>query len=112
MLIPALEYKATIPLSFAPKAQRFSIERLRACGWSGKDVRKLDGIEKNEIDVSIALDQFEGKVRWKCEIMTRGGTFELSHPMTETDLDAFAEDVLAVIEADERDAKRASGAKR
>lgn len=105
MVIPSLDgFKATVPLSFHPNAQRYSIERLRACGWTGTDIRVLDGIDKNEIDVEIFFDTWQGRQRLKVEIRTAGATFELRDTLKDAELSDLASDVMRTIAKDEKDA--------
>lgn len=83
----------------------FSIERLRACGWRGADIRQLDGIDAEEVDVQISFETWEGKQRLRAEIRT-GYTFPLEYTMKDADLGAFAADVAKFIK-DEGATKRA-----
>ena len=58
-------------LAFAGKAGPFSIARLRACGWTGTDVTCLSGIDRNEVDVEVKEEAFQGKMRTIVEIVSR-----------------------------------------
>lgn len=82
--------RVTTLLYFTDAAAPYAIERLRACGWVGDDVTQLDGIEKNEIDVQIKYETFEGKERMKADIATGGGRLTLSRPMDPQQKRAFA----------------------
>lgn len=96
-------FKVTVALSFAPNALPYSIERLRACGWQGKNIRQLDGVDRNEIDLELFYDTFNGRQRLKAEIRT-SSTFKLEYQMKEGDLGAFASDVLDYLNKSEGDA--------
>lgn len=79
--VPELNRQLTAPLYFSAEAAPYSIQRLRACGWEGSDFSNLKGIDKNEVDLSIKYDPFEGKMRMKVEILSGGGTFNTGKPV-------------------------------
>lgn len=45
-----------------------TFEALRYCGWVGDDVRDLSGIEANEVEIVVELEEFQGRthprVKW------------------------------------------------
>ena len=79
--IPSLERQVSTVLFFSDKAYTYSLERLRACGWTGDDVTQLVGIDANEITVEITYEVYEGKERMKVNIATGGGRIKLETPM-------------------------------
>jgi len=89
---------STTYLIFSPDAAPYSFARLRALGWTGKDIESIakdgvPGIDKNEVDVKIWSDTYQGKPQTKCEIMT-GGTPTLAKP---TDKGVFAKRVAEIM---------------
>jgi hypothetical protein len=65
--------RATTFLTFTDKAAVFSIERLRALGWQGtkvEDLKSLAGIDKNEVEVEVRNEVYNGKTQMKVEIVT------------------------------------------
>ena len=96
MKIPALGgLEQTIVLPFGGDAGKFSIDRLKAMGWDGVDIRQCAGIDKNDVDVELFYDTFEGRQRMKCEIRL-ATTFKLKNVMAPGDADTFASDVAAL----------------
>lgn len=77
-------------LHFTDAASPYAIERLRACGWKGDDLTKLDGIEANEITAQIKYETWDGKERMKVDIATGGGRIKLENQMNEHQKRAFA----------------------
>lgn len=104
VMIPGLGGRhATVVLYFSGEATKYSLERLRALGWKGTDVREgygtdkfLQGIDTQDVDVEITYEIFEGKARPKVQIMG-GGTFETKKPASEHGgIDAWAAKVTAL----------------
>ena len=79
--IPELGRQVSVILYFSTKAKSYSLEKLRACGWSGDDVTQLSGIGDNDIIVSIQYETYEGKERIRTDIVTGGGRIKLDAPM-------------------------------
>jgi hypothetical protein len=73
MQIPALERSLTTFLYFSQAAAPYSFERLRALGWKGNDIMDLTGIEENEVEVSVRIEEYNGKPQIRCDIITGGG---------------------------------------
>lgn len=92
----------TIAMSLAKKALPYTIERLRACGWMGRNILDLSGVDElaPQVDVFIQKD-LKGRDQLRAEIMTGGGalTFKLKTPIDLARLDAFAAYVTRGIEA-------------
>lgn len=88
-------FSMTTVLSFGGEAQKYSVDRLFALGWDGKDILKLDGIDRNEVDVEVFFDNFEGRARPRVEIRTQAmGTFKFKerNVMTDEERARFAQD--------------------
>ena len=71
----------SIPQYINDKTLDFVIERLRACGWKGDDISNLAGIDAQEVDIEITVEQYQGKDRNKYNIMTGGGRFSVQKPI-------------------------------
>jgi hypothetical protein len=106
--LPELEHTVTVSLSCHPNALPYTIKRLRACGWAGKVVTDLKGIDTNEIDVQLFFEEYKGRARFKAEIMTAGGTFKLDRPLEDVERKRLADEVLRQIEAMDRAADASS----
>jgi hypothetical protein len=83
---------ATTFLIFSPESAPYSFDRLRALGWEGNDLTNLKGIDKNEVDVRVWTDDYQGKPQVKCEIIG-GGRVTLAKPLSK---EAFAAKVAAL----------------
>jgi len=69
-------------MSFSGGAVPYSIERLKALGWTGGDT--LEGIDANEVTVQLFYETPPGKSQeqLKVEIKTNGGSrFSFARPM-------------------------------
>jgi hypothetical protein len=95
--------RATVVLYLTAEATKFTLERLRALGWKGNDIREgygtdkfLTGISTQDVDIEITYEMYEGKARPKVQIMG-GGTFETRKPVSENGgIDAWAAKVSAL----------------
>jgi hypothetical protein len=76
-------------LVFSDAAATYSIDRLRACGWTGDDVTNLAGIDRNEVDVEIAYEMYDGKDRLRVQIMTGGGRVTIQNKLDDSKKRAF-----------------------
>jgi len=72
----------TTPLYFSTEAAVYSWERLRALGMKGESIADLTGIDTNEVDVEARCESYEGKTNVKWQILTGGGTFKTSNPIS------------------------------
>lgn len=84
-------------LVFGGDAGPYSLDRLRALGWEGDDIRNLDGIDKNDVDVEVQYETFEDKRRMRVQIVTRT-TFDLKYKMNDKQTEGFAADVKKLIQ--------------
>lgn len=76
-------------LVFSEKAAPYSMKRLRACGWEGTDLSNLSGIDKNEVDVEVKYEEYQGEMKMKVQIVT-GGSVVLENQFDEKGKKAFA----------------------
>jgi hypothetical protein len=79
----------TTPLYFTPDAAPYSWERLRALGMKSENIADLTGIDTNEVDVEASCTSFEGKTQVKWQILTGGGTFKTSNPISPAEFAAL-----------------------
>jgi hypothetical protein len=71
--VPSHNARVGTYLYFSPSSADFSLERLRTLGWEGKeikDIRDLSTIGKNEVEIDVLEELWEGKKRTKVEIVT------------------------------------------
>jgi hypothetical protein len=79
----------TTPLYFSKDAAPYSWERLRALGMKGDNIADLSGIDENEVDVEAKCESYEGKTQVKWQILTGGGTFKTSNPISPAEFAAL-----------------------
>lgn len=60
-------------LVFSQKAAKYSMDRLRALGWTGTDLTNLAGIDTNEVQVEVRYEEYNGEEKMKVEIRTGSG---------------------------------------
>lgn len=93
----------TIAMSLSKNAMQYTIERLRACGWAGKNILDLKGIDDQTVQVEVFAQKnpATGREQLRAEVVTGGGamTFKLKNPIPPARLDAFAAYVTRGIEA-------------
>jgi hypothetical protein len=77
-------------LVFTDAAAQYSIDRLRALGWSGADLSNLSGIDQNEVEVRVKYDVYKGEEKMKVEILTGGSRVKLQDQMDDRAKKAFA----------------------
>jgi hypothetical protein len=87
LAVPALGQNVGTYLYFSQDSAAYSFERLRQLGWVGKDIRDLKGIESNEVEIDISEEEYQGKKRFKVEIVSGGK----ASPGQVLAKDAFAE---------------------
>jgi hypothetical protein len=88
--VPALGRTLTTFLYFSDAAAPWSLERLKACGWAGDNVTDLAGIDKNEIDIQVKYEEWNGQPKLRVEILTgSGGKVQLADQMDDKTKRAF-----------------------
>ena len=88
--IPSLSRRFTVFMSFSDAAMKYSVEKLRACGWTGEDITNLAGVSKNEVDISVKYETWKGEERMKVDIYAGGGRVKLDNPLDERQKREFA----------------------
>lgn len=76
-------------LSFSIDAKEWSAQRLRLLGVQGSDLRKLDGIDRNYVDVDVSYETFDGKERLRIDIVTPARA-QHKHALSASELDALS----------------------
>ena len=92
----------TVPMSLAKGALQYTIERLRACGWIGKNILDLHGVDSQDVKIDVFIRKdLQGRERLNAEVVTGGSsmTFKLKNSIAVGRLDAFAAYVMRGIEA-------------
>jgi hypothetical protein len=68
-----------------------TIKALRTCGWAGDDLASPDGLERNEVELDIVHDTYNGKTAAKVKWVNRiGGGIVFKHQMTAAQIAAIA----------------------
>lgn len=92
----------TIAMSLSKNALPYTIERLRACGWKGKNILDLRGVDESYVTIDVFVQKdLQGRDRLRAEIVTGGGamTFKMKQAIPVARLDAFAAYVTRGIDA-------------
>lgn len=92
---------------FTDKSKEITFRTLRTLGWEGDDLSDLRGIDKNEVRVLVAEEEYEGKHTLKVKGIYPLGGAGLVNPMTEAEAKAFA----ATMKGDVIAARTAAGSK-
>jgi hypothetical protein len=91
---PDLDGASDTVLYITDKSIDFQLERLRATGWTGKDLSDMTGVGTKEFDYEIKYEDYFDKEKnetrkvMKTQILTGGGRIQISKP--EADLKKFA----------------------
>lgn len=93
----------TIAMSLSKKALPYTVERLRACGWAGKNILELHGVDDQRVQVEVFVQKNpqSGRDQLRAEVVTGGAasTFKMKNPIPIHRLDDFAAYVTRGIEA-------------
>lgn len=75
---------------FTDAAQEYTFKALRTMGWEGDDLTDLKGIEKNEVTVIVALEEYDGKENLKVKGIFPLGGSGVANPMSDAEAKKFA----------------------
>lgn len=75
---------------FSDAACDRTIEALRYCGWEGDDFGRLEGLDKNEVELVLETETYEGKARLKVQWVNRLSGLALKAPMDASQVASFA----------------------
>lgn len=81
------------------KAADRTIESLRYCGWEGLDLTELQGLDRNEVDLVIEAEEYEGRTYPKVKWVNRAGGLSHKVPLTGDRARFFAEQMKLRIRA-------------
>jgi len=77
------EYRITWFGYFTEGTVRRTLESLRTCGWEGDDVTDLVGLDRNEVELEVVHEAYNGELRAKVKWVNRvSGVFRVKNPMT------------------------------
>lgn len=74
---------------FTEKAWERTIDALRYCGWEGNDLADLAGLDKNEVELVVDDEDYQGNMVAKIKWINRLGV-ALKAPLTGDNLKGFA----------------------
>lgn len=98
LMLPDIGEKVSTFLVFSEKSAKYSIERLRALGWSGNDLANLAGIDTKQVDVEVKYEMYQGQEKMKVQILTGGGVV-LKDKLDDKGKKAFAAKYAAMAKA-------------
>lgn len=75
---------------FTEKAQERTLQALRYCGWCGIDLTDLSGIDRNDVELVVEHESYEGKTRAKVQWVNKLGGIGLKSKMSPDKAAAFA----------------------
>jgi hypothetical protein len=64
---------------FTEKTEERTVEALRIMGWTGGDIAQLNGLDANEVELVIEIDEYDGKERSKVQWVNRVGGLALKN---------------------------------
>lgn len=67
-----------------------TIESMRFCGWEGDDFGQLEGLDRNEVELVIEDETYQGKTRRKVQWVNRLASVAIKKPMDSQQIAAFA----------------------
>jgi hypothetical protein len=76
--------------SFSDGAVERTITSLRYMGWESNDLEKLEGLDKNEVELVVEEEEYEGKTRTKVAWVNRAGALNLKAPLSAERTKSFA----------------------
>lgn len=68
-----------------------TLDSLRYCGWQGDNLAELDSLDANEVELVLAEEEYEGKVRTKVQWVNRPARLALKEQMSAAQAAAFAQ---------------------
>lgn len=75
---------------FTPKTEDRTLESLRHAGWVGADMAALDGLGTTEVELAIADEEYDGKVRSKVQWVNRASRVTIKDQLDGNALQSFA----------------------
>ena len=75
---------------FSEKAAARTIESLRIMGWAGTDLNDLTGLDNNEVEIVVASEVYDGKIKQKVQWVNKPGGVGLERQLSPEKAKAFA----------------------
>lgn len=60
------------------EAAKITLKALRACGWSGEDLLDLSGINREQVEIDVQVDEYQGEKRLRVRWVNRPGAGRLT----------------------------------
>lgn len=101
-----LTYRGTFATE---KSADITIEALRTCGFEGDDLTHLEGLDRNEVELVVEDEEYEGKPQPRIRFINRPRALNVKQPMAEDKKRTFAAEMKARFRAfDAGNGKRAA----
>jgi len=98
--------------SFSDGAADRTIESMRHCGWEGDDLTQLEGLDRNEVELVVEDEEYEGKTYAKVQWVNKPRSLSVKNVLEGDKLKAFAAEMKLRIRAlDASNGKRTSAPK-
>lgn len=75
---------------FTEKTWERTLDSLRYMGWKGDDLGNLDGLDSNEVELVLDVEEYQGKRRTKVQWVNRLQALALQNPMDQKERQSFA----------------------
>lgn len=75
---------------FTEKTVDRTLDSLRHCGWDGDDPSDLTGLDRNEVQLVIDDEEYNGQTRTKIQFVNRLGGLALKDQLSPDEVRAFA----------------------
>lgn len=84
---------------FTEKTQARTIESLMLCGWNGDDFATFAGVDKNDVNIVVEHEMYEGKSRARVAWVNDPNRPVGGKPMEQAEVMSFAERMRAQVAA-------------
>lgn len=68
-----------------------TLDSLRHCGWSGDNFPDLSGLDKNEVQIVVEQEEYQGHWSDKVKWVNKAGGVALKDPMNDAQAKSFAQ---------------------
>lgn len=76
--------------SFSEAAHPYTFNSMRTLGWEGDDLGDLSTLNKNEVQITVAEEEYNGEVNLRVKWINPLGGLALKDPMKPDQIKAFA----------------------
>jgi hypothetical protein len=87
-------------LSFSDAALKYTVEKMRTCGWSGADLADLETLGSTEVEIVVRMKQdpgYEPRMRVQFINSVGGGAVAVKSALSDSEKRAFAAKMRAAI---------------